>query len=174
MEEKWKFIEGYEGIYKVSNIGRIRSLSRKNSLGSLRKERILKPSLSNNGYKVVFLYKNSIPKPHRIHRLVAKHFIKNIKNKPCVNHKDCNKLNNKSINLEWVTFKENIQHSWKNGRNIYPKGELNGISKLTEKQVRYIRKIGKSKTLAEMGDKFGVTFQTISDIINRKTWKHIK
>lgn len=99
MKEIWKGIEGYESIYQISNLGRIKS-----------KIKILSPHISNCGYLRIIL-KN---KHYSIHRLVAKAFIPNPNNKPQVNHIDGNKTNNCVNNLEWVTASENQIHNYKN------------------------------------------------------------
>lgn len=99
--EVWKDIEGYEGLYQVSNLGRV-----KNS----RTGRILKFGKHKNGYLQVILCKNGKTKHYYIHRLVAKTFIPNPQNKPEVNHIDENKENNHVENLEWVTHNENMKY----------------------------------------------------------------
>lgn len=111
MEEIWKDIEGYEGKYQVSNLGRVRSLDRK--IGNyFRQGKVLKPCVTRNGYLQVYLYnKNSIMKPRRIHRLVANAFIPKPKDKLEVNHIDGNKNNNNMENLEWCTSSENKKHA---------------------------------------------------------------
>lgn len=98
MEEIWKDIEGYEGLYQVSNMGRVRSL---------RRNIILKSRIERNGYESVKLTVNNIPKDYSIHRLVAMAFIPNPDNLPQVNHKDENKTNNCMENLEWCTQEYN-------------------------------------------------------------------
>lgn len=108
-EEFWKDIKGYEGLYQVSNLGRVKSLKR----GS---ERILKPRVKSSGYIEVVLYKNSKPKNIRVNRLVAQTFIPNPEDKPQVNHIDEDKTNNMVSNLEWVTAKENMNHGTRNER----------------------------------------------------------
>ena len=100
MEEIWKDIEGYEGLYQVSNLGRVKSL---------RRNIILRQGITRNGYEIVNLYKNK-SKYFLIHRLVANVFIPNPNNYPIVNHKDENKLNNCVDNLEWCTQKYNINY----------------------------------------------------------------
>lgn len=107
MEEIWKDIEGYEGLYQVSDLGRVKSSYT---------DRILKGSKHITGYLVVNLYKNNIGSTKRIHRLVAQAFIPNLENKSDVNHIDENKTNNKVSNLEWMTTKENINHGTRNER----------------------------------------------------------
>ena len=110
--EEWKSIPGYEGLYEVSSYGRIKSLERyrfNNGGIQLLKERIMKP-LNYNGYKKVVLLKNGSKKIEYIHRLVAKLFIPNPDNLPCVNHKDEDKSNNRVDNLEWCTVKYNSNY----------------------------------------------------------------
>lgn len=121
MQEIWKNIEGYCNFYQISNLGRVKSLSRvvnsriKNHTTRKVKEKILKPIL-RTGYYSVNLYINETEKQFcPIHRLVAKAFIYNPKNLPQVNHIDGNKLNNNVNNLEWCTAKENIIHAHKMG-----------------------------------------------------------
>lgn len=107
-EELWKDIKEYEGIYQVSNLGRIKSLK-------FMKEKILKPKKTSKGYLQVLLYKNGKRKYFRIHRLVAETFVPNPYNKPEVNHIDGDKENNKENNLEWTTIQENRKHAYKIG-----------------------------------------------------------
>lgn len=100
MVEEWKPIVGYEGLYEVSNAGRVRSL--------FRYKKVLKPFVTRNGYCVVELFKDKVGKMMSIHRLVATAFIPNIDNSPQVNHIDENKCNNRAENLEWCTAKYNM------------------------------------------------------------------
>jgi hypothetical protein len=103
----WKEIENYEGLYKVSNNGKI-----------INKNSFISEGWVNNsyGHRKVRLFKNGKHKDFYLHRLVAKAFIVNINNKPCVNHIDSNPSNNNITNLEWCTQKENIEHAVKNNR----------------------------------------------------------
>lgn len=112
MEEIWKDVKDYEGLYQVSSIGRIKSLPRN---GTINKERILKCTVDKDGYLKVNLSKNNIQRKIIVHRLVAMAFISNPYNYPQVNHIDGNKQNNEATNLEWVSNKENIQHAYKIG-----------------------------------------------------------
>lgn len=108
MEEIWKDVVGYEGLYKVSNLGRVKSLKRINSYGRTVPGKILKPHPNiKSGYLCVNLYKNDKPTMIPIHRLVAIAFIPNPQNLPQVGHKDETRTNNNVDNLEWVTNKEN-------------------------------------------------------------------
>ena len=106
MEEEWRDIEGYEGLYQVSDKGRVKSLNY-NHTG---KERILKSCKNSAGYLIVELYINGIGKCHTIHKLVAEAFIPNTDNLPDINHKDENKTNNYANNLEWCTTKYNMNY----------------------------------------------------------------
>ena len=118
--EIWKDIKGYEGCYQVSNMGRIKSLSRKVWNGKnyfWTSERILRPGIDRDGYFLVNLSKNGKAKTEKVHRLVAKTFIPNPKNKEAVNHIDEDPSNNKLENLEWATVSENNNHGWHNKRS---------------------------------------------------------
>ena len=118
--EIWKDIAGYEGLYQVSNLGRVKSLgNNKNS-----KEKILKPFFNRDGYLLVNLCKEGKSKQYRVHRLVAQAFILNPEDKPEVNHKDEDKTNNKVENLEWVTSKENCNYGTSTERS--GKSQTNG------------------------------------------------
>lgn len=113
--EVWKDIKGYEGLYQVSNLGRVKSLKRYEKSGQktrLRSEKILK---QNNamGYNYVILSKCSKLKSYRIHRLVAETFISNLQQLPQVNHIDGNKTNNCVDNLEWCTASYNIKEAYR-------------------------------------------------------------
>ena len=113
MSEIWKDIEGYEGLYQVSNLGRVKSLPhfRKNGYsGYVTKEKILIPSYQDNGYQIVNLFSDNKRKTHTIHRLVANCFILNPNNKPCVDHINTDKADNRVENLRWVTHKENMNN----------------------------------------------------------------
>lgn len=101
MDEIWKPISGYENLYEISNLGNIRSHHNYRS-----KNHLITPRLKQ-GYYQIGLRKNSKRKWFLVHRLVAKTFISNPNNLPCVNHKDENKLNNSVENLEWCTYHYN-------------------------------------------------------------------
>lgn len=115
IDGNWKDVIGFEGLYQVSDDGRVRSLPRLKICGfngkqSVQKGRILKPGHTNHGYAFVNLVKDGKSKPHYIHRLVAQAFIPNPLNLPYVNHKDENPKNNAVWNLEWCTPKYNANY----------------------------------------------------------------
>ena len=118
MNEEWKDINGYKGLYQVSNLGRVRSVR-------YNKERIMELSYSH-GYLRVGLYKNNKLKSHSVHRLVAQAFLDNPDNLPCVNHKDECKTNNHVDNLEWCSHQYNNTYGTviqrrteKNAKTVY-------------------------------------------------------
>ena len=102
--EIWKEIAGYEGLYWVSNLGRVKSLKHG-------KEKILKPWKNTRGYLLVDLYKDGHTKHLLVHRLVAEAFIPNQNNLETVNHKDEVKTNNVASNLEWMSREDNVAYS---------------------------------------------------------------
>lgn len=107
LEEIWKPVVGWEGRYEVSSLGRVRSISTKWHRGIIRKFHI-----RGTGYYHVTFTRGNKSYNFYVHRLVAQAFIPNPENKPEVNHKDGNKLNNTVENLEWATYTENILHSY--------------------------------------------------------------
>ena len=121
MEEIWKDIEGYEGLYKISNMGRVKSIK-------FNKEKILFLQKDKYGYLRVGLRKMGKLKNYFVHRLVAEAFIPNPNNLPIVNHKDENKQNNCVENLEWCTVKYN---------NSYATALFQRKEKLKKKIVQY-------------------------------------
>lgn len=116
--EIWKDIKDYEGLYQVSNYGRVKSLGGKSNH---KKSIVLKQNKDKNGYFFVILKHNGTSKYYKVHRLVAEAFIPNPNNKPQVNHLDENKQNNNVYNLEWASCKENIRYSQSKKVNQYSK-----------------------------------------------------
>lgn len=136
MQEIWKDIKGYEGLYQISNLGNVKSLERhtktKNNITITIPNKVLKPLDNGSGYLTVHLRKNGKRNVHYIHRLVAETFIGEIKNQD-INHKDFNTYNNKLSNLEICSRKENIQYSYKKERY---KGCFEERSKIIEHQTK--------------------------------------
>jgi len=169
IHEIWKDIIGYEGLYQISNSGKVKSLLRKakNSRGSdkVYPEKLLKLKTNNDGYFAVTLIKNHVKKTINIHRLVACAFIDNLQNKKTVNHINGVKTDNNVNNLEWATVYENIQHAIKHGLRKAPKGEKHGNSKLTDEEAEYIRNnYIKYNNCNKLADMFGVTRGCIAGI----------
>ena len=108
--EEWRYIEGYEGLYQVSSKGKIKSVERTDRNNHKVKEKIRKLNSDKYGYLMVNLWKDGTNKTSYIHRLVAQAFIPNPDNKPCIDHINTDKTDNRVENLRWVTPKENINN----------------------------------------------------------------
>jgi hypothetical protein len=175
MKEVWKDIVGYNGYYKVSNLGRIKSLDRlvnsKHGLAT-KKGKVLTPTLKD--YYRIGLSKNCKVKSFLVHRLVAIHFLNKPIDKDCVNHKNGIKTDNRDLNLEWCTQQENITHSI-TSKLVDQLGEKHHNSKLNSKQVLKIRELYKTTdtSYSQLGEKFNVNWGTIRNVVKRKTWNHI-
>ena len=120
--ETWKAIAGYEGIYEVSDQGRVKSLKHG-------KEKILKPQKDTGGYLQVYLCKDGQKKTSLVHRLVAESFIQNPNNLETINHKDEDKTNNTVTNLEWMSQKDNLNYGTRNKRACEAKINHPSLSK---------------------------------------------
>lgn len=107
MEEIWKDIDGFEGLYQISNFGNVKSLN----YGKRGYAKIIVPKENCNGYLWVILCKNGKKENHLIHRLVGKAFVDNPSGFPIINHKDENAKNNFAENLEWCTPSYNVRYS---------------------------------------------------------------
>lgn len=159
--EFWKDVEGYQGVYKVSNLGRVKSLK-------YNKERFLKQEKSK-GYKRVSLSKNNEVQRYLVHRLVANYFIINAHDKKCVNHINGDKLNNYANNLEWCTHSENERHSY----DVL--GKINQNRKLTKQAIKDIKENCikgvnhlKKGNVSEFMIKYNVDRTTILNVYNKK------
>lgn len=135
-EEIWKDVKGFEGIYQISSIGRVKSLTRK-VWNYTKKERILKPRAKENGYLQVGLFSGERREKHAyVHRLVAEAFIPNPNNLKQVNHKNFDKADNRVENLEWVTPQQNILHFRESALSRKYDDKKNRT--LTNKSLQYI------------------------------------
>lgn len=116
MEEIWKDIPGFEGLYKVSNFGRVKKLAKtriyNNGTRTVIPEHFIKATANNRGYLNVPLYSNNERYTKKVHRLVAEVFLDNTDDKPYVNHINGNKADNRVENLEWCTPSENNIHRY--------------------------------------------------------------
>ena len=162
----WKPIAGYEGLYEVSDDGRVRSLSRTTG----KEATILRQNFSGKGYYAVALCKNGIARTVYVHLLVANAFVDkpDVSHRLVVNHKDGDKTNNCANNLEWVSYSENNSHAYNTG--LKQKGALFYNAKLSDSQVAEIKANGKCTTYEAIAQKYGVTKATIRDILIGKTW----
>jgi hypothetical protein len=163
MNEIWKDIVNYEGFYSVSTLGRIRNN---------RNEHFLIPSLTTKGYGTVVCMVKNRRKKFSIHRLVATTFIPNIYNKPQINHLNGIKTDNRTINLEWVTQTENLNHAFKN--NIrHDQGENHYKHKLSDTEVIKIRELRLSGLYcSKIAKLYNVTESCIYNITTGKTRKN--
>ena len=151
--EIWKDITGYEGLYQVSNMGRVRSLDKwykalylKHAPVICRKGVLLKPNVIKDGYFAVSLHKDKKCKTMPIHILVARTFITNKFNKPCIDHINGNKTDNRSVNLRWVTNKENQNNPITRRRLSISKSGKNHPFFGKHFSEEHARKIGLSNT----------------------------
>lgn len=180
MTEVWKPINNFIGYYEISNLGRIRSLSRNIVTSDNRclyyKGKILSPTIDSHGYYSIGLYKNNIEHRKKIHKLVAEAFLEDYSKSLCVNHIDGIKTNNIVSNLEMCTYGENNLHAFRLGLKkptILP-GERGPRAKLTNKQayeIRHLRFVNPYITYKEIAEKYNVSISTIGDIINNKRFK---
>jgi hypothetical protein len=171
MEEIWKDVHGFEGRFKISNLGNVLSIN-----GRYKGERILNIHVDQTGYHFTTLRMTPLKRQVRVHQLVAEHFVfkpEGLSN-PCVNHKDGDKLNNHVDNLEWVSMRDNSAHAVETGLHDL-KGSRHPNSKLTEVSVINMRDMYKTGKYShsQIGKLYGVTREQARDVINRKNWKHI-
>ena len=174
MEEVWKDIEGYEGIYQVSNLGRVRSLDRlvpaacalskgNKVVNYLRKGVIKKQHIAGkSGYQYVGLSIGDKPKYYSVHRLVAKAFIPNPDNLPEVNHIDEDHLNNQADNLEWVTHIQNEHHGTKIERAARTR-DRRPVEALNEKG----EVVASYDRIADAAKALGISISTIWQVCNK-------
>jgi hypothetical protein len=159
--EEWRPVAGYEGLYEVSSLGRVR-----------RAGRVLKPGRNpRTGYLVVSLWHDGKGETHTVHRLVAHAFIG-----PCppgqhVNHRDFDRANARADNLEYLTPAENNRHTVTHGRGVKSHGERHYSARLTEADVRAIRESDEQHTT--LARRYGVTAETVRSIRHRQTWRHL-
>ena len=141
MNEIWKDIEGYEGFYQVSNLGRVRSFDRivikphpktGEPFEFKHKGRILKPGKDSKGYLFVNLIIDKVSKLERVHRLVARAFVKGWFDGAVVNHKDENRQNNQADNLEWVTFADNLNYGTARQRSTEGHGNSRPVEQVSD------------------------------------------
>ena len=178
MNEEWKDVPGFEGVYQASNIGRIRTVDRigETCYGATRKlkGRVVAENGGNRGYLRVSTRKYGVMFAHR---LVAITWIPNDKNLPVINHIDGNKSNNHPSNLEWCTQPDNVRHGFNTGltpRKMILKGDKCISSKLTEKKVSLIkRRLIEGARSVDLAREYGVVKGTIGEIKAGRSWGHV-
>lgn len=166
-EEIFKWVDGYEGLYKISSYGRVLSVSRDvyNSNGDViyrKTSKFLSP-FDSNGYLRVILCKNGKSKKFFVHRLVAEAFICRVNGKDFVNHKDGVKCHNEVENLEWVTPKENIEHAHRNGLAGEHPSKI--PEELKKAVIEYYVKGSSDRGCVKTGIRFGIGKQTVLNIV---------
>jgi hypothetical protein len=158
--EEWRSIIGFEGYYEVSNKGNVKRVNQ--ACGTSEGKR-LKPQLTWSGYQYVDLTRDGEKRQRRpVHRIVIESFVSVRLPGQQINHKDGNKANNQLSNLEYVTASENCKHAYAMGLSKAPR------TKLTEQEVREIRKYAGSRTHKEIAEDYGVDKSLISHIRRRK------
>jgi len=166
--EIWKDVVGYEGLYNVSNLGRIKSCTRVLKNGEFV---LMKPRITKFGYLSIQLSKNNFYKHFFVHVLVSAAFDRPKKNKKeQINHIDGNKLNNNIFNLEIVSPSENLKHSYRIGLKSQ-KGEKHASNKLKNNQVLDI--FNRNGTFFEIAKLYNISFQMVSRIKNGLAWSHL-
>lgn len=171
--EKWKDVVGYEGIYQVSDLGRVKRVKKTKGAteGKILKNLLNKRKDNSEGYYYASLWRNG--REHRItvHRLVALAFIPNPKNKPEINHKNGIKAFNRPENLEWVTKSENALHA----RRVLGvgAGENNYRAKLKNSDIPLIRQLLNEGNLTQtaIGKMFGVAYAVIKNVKRNRTYR---
>jgi hypothetical protein len=160
MEEIFKSIEEYEGLYEISNLGRVKSLAKNG-----KKEIIMKPKIDKDGYLQISLRKpRTKRKYYRIHRLVALTFIDNINQLPQVNHIDCNPSNNNVENLEWCTIQYNNKYRFTIGKASHV-GEKSPLSTITNEIACNIYYTSQTTNLTEL--QISKLYNTTRSIVNK-------
>lgn len=174
--ERWLPVVGYEGLYEVSDLGRIRSLDRIKSNGRRSRGRILSTPLSS-GYPCLNLCRGGSQVLVRVHRLVAEAFLGPAPDlSETVNHKDFDRTNNRPENLEWLSHADNMRHAHAalRCRREYANGERHVMAKLSRLNVLDIRKRAESGVSnAELAREFGVSATNVWMIRHRKSWRSV-
>lgn len=169
-KEIWKSVKGYEGLYEISNHGRLKKLAKSWKCGwnttINREESITLGNKNSYGYLDFDFCKNGSSKKTKIHRVVAQHFLPNPDDHRVINHIDGDKTNNHVSNLEWCSHKTNNEHAYINKLRK---------PKLTNEEVINIREMyatGKY-SIPRLATLHNVHYGTIQCVVTRKTWKHI-
>ena len=164
MNEIWKPVVGYEGLYEVSNLGRVKSLSRIDSRGHKIKERILSIKPDKDGYSRVYLYKNGKRETKKVHRLVAIVFIPNPNNLPVVTHKIDDfehRSDNRVENLEWCTVEYNNNYGSRNKRVSENHADISGDKHPLARKIKCVTTGEMFGSIREAGRKYDINHKNI-------------
>jgi hypothetical protein len=182
MKDVWRNVENFEGLYQVSNFGRVRSMdryvTRKQSGRNLIKGRTLSAAAGKRRYPRVTLCDGERKEPWLVHRLVAIAFLEPDDSRPQVNHKDGDRHNNHVSNLEWCTHAENMRHAGTvlgvmGGRS--GPGEKCPAAKLTDTDVARIKsRLLLGEAIKTISLDYPVGPAAISDIKAGRSWRHIR
>jgi hypothetical protein len=166
-QEVWKDIQGYEGLYQVSDFGRVRSFKR--SSGHV----VLKQNNTRGYMQVVLSNSDRVRQTYSVHRLVATAFIPNPDKLPVINHVDRNRGNNRVSNLEWTTASLNVLHTYKVYHAV--RGDEHYISKLSESDAQNVYELAWSGTLTQskIATLFNVSRSTVETIKHGHAWNHV-
>jgi hypothetical protein len=177
--EEWRDIPGYEGLYQVSSLGRVRSLDTPSVIGSrtrTKQGRMLRLLSRKKKYLAVRLSKRGEIRTLNVHALVLTAFVGPRPEGLTCNHIDGNSLNNVVGNLEWVTSQENMRHA--HALNLIvpflPRGARNAMTKLTDAEVMEIRRLyAEGMRNKDLSRQFSVSPGNISMIVHRRKWTHL-
>ena len=172
LTEEWRPVVGYEGIYEISSLGRVRNLAtRQGTTAGL----ILRQSPNGIGYASLSLTRDGISITYRVHALVLAAFV-GIPPEGCeANHRDRNKMNARLDNLEYVSHLENVHHAMHTGlRRKTQKGTQNPAAKLSEMQIGEIRDSASAGlSYRDLSIRYGVAKSQIARIVRRHSWGHL-
>lgn len=169
-QERWLPVYGYEGLYDVSDQGRVRRMA---PYLNTYVGRILKPARNSKGYYTVALYRNGVRAQHSLHAMVASAFCPKPEGATQVNHISGNKADNRASQLEWCTGSQNVKHAIRNGLRRVNRFEKHPMHKLTADQVRDIRcrYAAGGITMEALGREFGVCLGSVWMIVRNKIWR---
>jgi len=175
--EEWKYIDGTDKAYMISNMGKVKSMpryvQRTDGKPYFTKERILRYAIDGNGYaRLAFRHLGKF-KTFKLHRLVAEYFCEKHDGKNEVNHINGNKIDNRAINLEWCNRSENMKHAFNAGLCRPNAGSSNSNASIDEIQALTVKTMIGHTKLANIARQMNISKNIVKDISRKKTWKHV-